>query len=215
MVPEKATERVCPRCGNPADLHAYCPECGYHLRAHGELPTAAEWQRSRPRPYPEVAGPVPAAPSRGYGGVSGGTALPLFLLALGLALGAFGVIRMTSGDGEAGRLKAQADSYRAQSLSLQAERRAIAKSAQSTDRSLTEFAISTEAVKKAFSAEVLALNKVVDALNADETDRAVRLAGSASDAVDEYVNRAGDAQDRLAAAHQAQTDLKAAIQDAR
>ena len=42
------TDQVCPQCGTPvAQAQRFCMSCGLSLAAHGELPTAAEWQARR------------------------------------------------------------------------------------------------------------------------------------------------------------------------
>lgn len=53
--------RVCPRCGTAADDNAFCPECGFDLASHGELPTRSQWVASQ-REAGEGGGPAAAAP---------------------------------------------------------------------------------------------------------------------------------------------------------
>jgi hypothetical protein len=40
---DEMSERVCPRCGTPAEMSEYCGDCGLHLGALPELPSKAEW----------------------------------------------------------------------------------------------------------------------------------------------------------------------------
>lgn len=39
-----AGERVCPRCGEPAENHRFCPSCGLNLAEQPEAPTRSEWE---------------------------------------------------------------------------------------------------------------------------------------------------------------------------
>jgi hypothetical protein len=38
---------VCPRCGEPAAEHQYCPTCGLHLLGESELSARTDWRASR------------------------------------------------------------------------------------------------------------------------------------------------------------------------
>ena len=37
-------ERDCPRCGEPAHDHRFCPSCGLNIASLSEMPTRTEWQ---------------------------------------------------------------------------------------------------------------------------------------------------------------------------
>jgi hypothetical protein len=41
------SERVCPRCGEPASERRFCGTCGLNLAEQSEVPTRAEWEASQ------------------------------------------------------------------------------------------------------------------------------------------------------------------------
>jgi len=58
------TERVCPRCGEPAGTQRFCRSCGLNLIAQREIPTRAEWGAASGTPV-SSPGVIDAVPGRG------------------------------------------------------------------------------------------------------------------------------------------------------
>jgi hypothetical protein len=114
----EAEERVCPRCGSPADDNAYCPECGFDLRSQGELPTRSQWVQERQTaptetpgtPPPQRETPVSPTPAAGAERRSLLRPVPLLILGGVLVAAAVVVIIVVSSGGGGGLSRADVES---------------------------------------------------------------------------------------------------------
>lgn len=107
----EADERVCPRCGTPADHNAYCSECGFDLSAQEELPTHRQWIEERREPTgettpsgtdsPSGGGAAPPPPSAKAGRPSFLRPVPL-MIAAGVLIAAVVVILVVASGGGGG-----------------------------------------------------------------------------------------------------------------
>lgn len=228
-------ERVCPRCGSPAEGHTFCAECGFDLASQAELPTRAAWvqaaRQQTPSPSPSaptepvapeagtapVAGtpPAPAAGppgGGGAGGISGITVLSVVLIVVGIGLGVFGVIRIAAGDSKVGELEDELSALQAQRAELVSDTKSVEAAVSNADEAVSGFINSAETVEEEWSAVVVAGNFALEAIEAGETPSA-ELTAVAS-LIEELGESVDNASEGLATLRGASSELEDAMKAA-
>ena len=187
----ESDDRVCPRCGVRASGDVFCTECGFDLKAHGELPTRAEWLASRDEGSAEAETPsatdgteppgknIRAQGPDGAGAFWRAKWFAVVILALGLGLSAFGVVRILAGDSEVTRLENELSSLEAEQSDLEGETAVLKEAAAAADDSLQAFVDSVEASAGKWGAMRGDLNTLVTATDSATTQAELQSASRA------------------------------------